>query len=96
VRYVSLTDEERREMLEVIGVEQTADLFHSIPESVRLKRELCIPSAVPEASLLEYFKSLGKKNASTESHSYFLGAGAYNHFIPTIIDSIISRKKSIK
>ena len=91
MRYVSLTPEERREMLEVIGIEQTEDLFHSIPEGVRLERDLDIPSAVPEASLLEYFKSLGEKNASTEDYGCFLGAGAYNHFIPTIIDSIISR-----
>ena len=52
MRYVSLTAEERREMLEAIGVERTSDLFHSIPEGVRLERDLDIPNAIPETSLL--------------------------------------------
>lgn len=93
MRYVSLTPGERGQMLETIGVERTEDLFESIPEGVRLKRDLDIPTAEPETSLLGYFKSLADVNVSTEGHSYFLGAGAYNHFIPTIIDSLISRSE---
>ncbi len=93
MRYVSLTPEEKKQMLEEIGIERIEDLFASIPEKLRLKNELAIPSAVPETTLLQYFKQLGERNASTEKFSYFLGAGAYHHFIPTVVDSLISRSE---
>lgn len=93
MRYVSLTKEEKKQMLGAIGVERVEELFSSIPENLRPKKELQIPDAVPETSLLHYFKLLGKKNASTEGFSYFLGAGAYHHFIPTILDSLVSRSE---
>ena len=80
-------------MLEEIGVERMEDLFKSIPEKLRPKSELAIPDAVPEPTLLRYFRDLGEKNASTEKYSYFLGAGAYHHFIPTVVDSLISRSE---
>ena len=91
MRYVSLTPQQKKQMLDVIGLERLEDLFSTIPETVRLKRPLAIEEAVSESDLLQHFKSLGKKNVSAESFSYFLGAGAYHHFIPTIIDSITSR-----
>ena len=93
MRYVSLTPEEEKQMLEEIGVERIEDLFKSIPEKLRLKNELAIPDAVPEPTLLRYFRNLGEKNASAEKYSYFLGAGAYHHFIPTVVDSLISRSE---
>ena len=93
MRYVSLTSQQRKMMLGEIGLEGVEDLFRTIPETMRLKRPLAIAEALSETDLLQYFKSLGKKNASAESFSYFLGAGAYHHFIPTIIDSIISRSE---
>lgn len=93
MRYVSLTPEERQQMLQTIGIERIEDLFRTIPEALRLKRDLDIPTAIPETTILEYFSSLGKKNASANKFTYFLGAGAYHHFIPTIVDSIISRSE---
>ncbi len=93
MRYVSLTPDERRRMLEAIGVEGIEDLFQCIPASFRLNRSLDIPDPMAESALLRYMSSLAQRNASTDRYSSFLGAGAYNHFVPTVIDSIISRSE---
>ena len=91
MRYVSITPEEKRLMLQVTGVDRVEDLFGTIPENLRLRETLDIPEAASETDILKYFRALGQKNASAENFEYFLGAGAYNHFIPTLIDSVISR-----
>ncbi len=93
MRYVSLTPEERRQMLEAIGVDRVEDLFQCIPDHLRLRQSLDVPEPMAENVLLRYLASLAQKNASTDRHSCFLGAGAYNHFVPTVIDSIISRSE---
>ena len=91
MRYVSITPEEKRLMLQVTGVDRVEDLFGTIPENLRLRETLDIPEAASETDILKYFRALGQKNASAENFEYFLGAGAYHHFIPTLIDSVISR-----
>jgi glycine dehydrogenase subunit 1 len=91
MRYISLTPQERREMLEVLGLSSENELFRGIPPDLRLARSLKVPAAMAETEVLDYFEALGESNASGQSHAYFLGAGAYNHFSPTVIDSIISR-----
>ena len=93
MRYVSITPEEKRLMLKATGVDRVEDLFATIPENLRLKTTLDIPQAASETDILKYFSSLGRKNASADKFEYFLGAGAYNHFIPTLIDSVISRSE---
>jgi glycine dehydrogenase subunit 1 len=91
MRYVSITSAERQLMLEKIGAERIEDLFSTIPEEFRLKKPLNIPEASSETDILHYFKAVGQMNASAEKYDYFLGAGAYNHFVPSVIDSVISR-----
>ena len=91
MRYISLTPEEKQRMLKATGVDRVEELFETIPESVRLMAPLNIPEAASETEILNYFTSLGEKNTSTDRWDSFLGAGVYNHFIPTIIDSVISR-----
>ena len=91
MRYISLTPEEKQRMLKATGVDRVEELFETIPESVRLMAPLNIPEAASETEILKYFTSLGEKNTSTDRWDSFLGAGVYNHFIPTIIDSVISR-----
>ena len=91
MRYISITPEEKKRMLAVIGVDRVEALFDTIPDSVRLTQPLELPEAASETEILDYFKSLAEKNHSTDRWDCFLGAGAYNHFIPTLIDSVISR-----
>jgi len=90
-RYVSLTPEEKQAMLAAIGRGSLEDLFRSIPPEVRLNKELGIPGPLSETEVLRYFKNLASENFNTDEQACFLGAGAYHHFVPVIIDSLISR-----
>ena len=92
MRYIPNSPEERTEMLEAIGLKSAEQLFDSIPQELRLQRPLNTPDALSEIELLEKFERLGKQNAAAQRIS-FLGAGAYSHYIPTIVDHIISRSE---
>src|SRR6185503_7069116 len=77
-------------MLEAIGLTSAEQLFASIPDELRLQRPLNTPAALSEIELLDKFERLGQQNAAARRAS-FLGAGAYSHYVPTIVDHIISR-----
>src|SRR6185436_9881465 len=89
MRYIPNSPGERSSMLEDIGLERIEDLFDQIPEQLKLKEPLGIGAPMSEPELLEYFRGLASQNGI--DHQSFLGAGAYSHFIPVIIDSLISR-----
>lgn len=91
--YIPATPEDIQEMLSVVGVKTTDDLFADIPEELRLGRELNLPKAKSELEVSTYLASLADKNCSTSKMPCFLGAGAYDHYIPSIIDHIISRSE---
>jgi glycine dehydrogenase subunit 1 len=92
-RYTSATDEDRREMLEAIGVASIEDLFADIPASLRLAEPLHLDSGRSEQEVFEELRALAAKNVSTQDEVSFLGAGMYDHYIPAIIDSIIQRSE---
>src|SRR5215213_5477748 len=79
-------------MLEAIALTSAEQLFESIPQDLRLQRPLNTPTALSEIELLDKFEQLGARNAAARRVS-FLGAGAYSHYIPTIVDHIISRSE---
>ncbi len=79
-------------MLHQIGLHSADDLFASIPKELRLTRSLETPDALSEIELLAGFERMAATNASAQRAS-FLGAGAYSHYIPTIVDHIISRSE---
>src|SRR6476619_5573247 len=79
-------------MLEAIGLKSAEQLFDSIPPQLRLQRPLQTPAALSEIELLDKFEQLGQQNAAARRIS-FLGAGAYSHYIPTIVDHILSRSE---
>ncbi len=89
--YLSVTDSDRDEMLEVIGVASIDDLFAQIPEAVRLDRELEVPPALTESELVRHLEELAAKNAHTGVELSFLGAGIYDHYVPAIVDTILQR-----
>ena len=92
MRYIPHTEQDVKQMLAEIGVKNIDELFDSIPESLRLNNELlALPPSLPESELTEYLKRLQKKNTTSEDESIFLGAGAYRHFSPILIDHLISR-----
>jgi glycine dehydrogenase subunit 1 len=92
VRYIPNSPEERQEMLRGLGLGSAAELFDSIPADILLREPLQTPAALSEIELLERFEALASKNAAARRPS-FLGAGAYSHYAPTIIDSLIQRSE---
>ncbi len=88
--YLSLSDQDKKEMLARTGVASVDDLFCCIPEAVRLKRPLDLPPAQSELELVRTIEAMGRKNAGTGLVA-FLGGGAYEHFIPTVVDYLSSR-----
>lgn len=92
-RYLPMTEEDKNEMLQAIGVNSVDELFNDIPESVRFKGEYNIKPAKSEPALLKELSKLAAKNADTKQYTSFLGAGVYDHYIPTIVDHVISRSE---
>ena len=76
-------------MLKAIGVRSVDDLFAPIPAEYRLTRDLDIPRQMAESEIVDWFKQRSKENG--DGYISFLGAGAYMHYRPVIIDSLISR-----
>ncbi|OFY62451.1 MAG: glycine dehydrogenase (aminomethyl-transferring) [Bacteroidetes bacterium RIFCSPLOWO2_02_FULL_36_8] len=89
--YIPNTDTDREEMLKTIGASSFEELVSNIPAKLRLKGPLDLPPALSEWEITKELKRLSSKNISSNSHLCFLGGGAYDHFIPSAIDSIVSR-----
>jgi glycine dehydrogenase subunit 1 len=89
MRYLPKSPAERRQMLADIGVASIDDLFAVIPAECRLNRDLAVPRQHAESEIVGYFRAAGKKNAT--DYASFLGAGAYRHYRPVIIDSLVQR-----
>jgi glycine dehydrogenase subunit 1 len=92
-RYTSATDADRQEMLEAIGARSIDELFDAVPEAVRLGRPLDLPPGKPEQEVYARLRDLAARNVSTEDEVSFLGAGMYDHYVPSLIDSILSRSE---
>jgi glycine dehydrogenase subunit 1 len=92
-RYTSATDADREEMLDAIGVGSIGELFADVPEGVRLGRPLDLPPGKPEPEVYARLRDLAARNVSTEDELSFLGAGMYDHYVPALIDSILSRSE---
>ncbi|EHR7110618.1 aminomethyl-transferring glycine dehydrogenase subunit GcvPA [Listeria monocytogenes] len=92
-RYLPMTEQDEKEMLDVIGVKSIDDLFQDIPEKIRFKRDYDLKPAKSEPALLRELSKLASKNANTTEYASFLGAGVYSHYIPTVVDHVISRSE---
>ncbi|MBE2920790.1 aminomethyl-transferring glycine dehydrogenase subunit GcvPA [Anoxybacillus flavithermus] len=92
-RYLPMTEEDKQQMLQTIGVQSIDELFSDIPESVRFQGEYNIKPAKSEPELMKELMALAEKNADMKTHTSFLGAGVYDHYIPTIVDHVISRSE---
>jgi len=88
--FIPHTDSERDEMLKEIGVSSLDELFAAVPEQFRFPK-LNLPPALTEMEVLAELSELASANYSTRELICFLGAGAYNHYIPAAVDAIIRR-----
>ena len=87
--YLSVTDADRRAMLDAIGVSDIEDLFGDIPSGVRFRGELDVPRALTEAELQHHMAELAAKNSVDEVS--FLGGGIYDHYVPAVVDAVLQR-----
>ncbi|MDG5470784.1 aminomethyl-transferring glycine dehydrogenase subunit GcvPA [Jeotgalibacillus sp. ET6] len=92
-RYLPMTDQDQKEMLQAVGVENINDLFSDIPEKVRFQGDLKIKPAKSETALTRELLNMAAKNADTKQYISFLGAGVYDHYSPAIVDHVISRSE---
>ncbi len=90
MNYISLSDKDKKEMLDKIGISTVDELFNSVPENIKLKRLLDVPAALSEPELVDKLKEISGKNKNAGLLS-FLGAGAYQHYIPVVVDYLSSR-----
>jgi glycine dehydrogenase subunit 1 len=91
--YIPHTPDDRRKMLAALGVNSFDELLKHVPEGVRLKRALAVPAARPEWEVRRQLAQLAARNAHTDDLVSFLGAGAYDHFIPSAVAHITRRSE---
>ena len=89
MRYLPKSPAEREQMLADIGAASIDELFEVIPAEYRFSRDLDVPRQQAESEIISYFRAAGAKNAT--DYASFLGAGAYRHYRPVIIDSLVQR-----
>jgi glycine dehydrogenase subunit 1 len=93
MRFAPQTDDDVREMLRAIGVASLDDLFHQIPETVRLDRPLDLPDGVSEMEIVADLRRLAARNRNADELVCFAGAGAYDHYVPAVVWSIAGRSE---
>src|ERR1700674_2877246 len=89
MRYLPKSPAERQQMLSAIGVSSIDELFAPIPAQFRLTRDLCIPRQMAESEIVDWFRARADENGS--GYDILLGAGAYHHYRPVVIDALVSR-----
>jgi glycine dehydrogenase subunit 1 len=89
MRYLPKSPADRQVMLKAIGARSVDDLFAPIPAEYRLERDLKVPRQMAESEIVDWFRERSRENG--DGYATFLGAGAYYHYRPVIIDSLISR-----
>src|SRR5438067_1137454 len=78
-------------MLATIGVASEEELFADIPEQVRFRRPLDVPPALSEQELVGHLSALAARNVDVGAELSFLGAGIYDHYVPAVVDAVLSR-----
>ncbi|ONF96278.1 aminomethyl-transferring glycine dehydrogenase subunit GcvPA [Sphingomonas jeddahensis] len=92
MRYLPLTDHDRREMLAVIGAGSIDDLFVDVPEAARLSGPIAdLPGHASELAVERHMTRLARQNLSAGEAPFFLGCGAYRHHVPASVDHLIQR-----
>ena len=91
--YLPHTEGDRSVMLDRLGMRDAGDLFAYIPPDIRLDRPLRLPPELGEWELLQDLRALANRNLTVDDAVSLLGAGAYNHFIPSAVEAIVGRSE---
>lgn len=89
MRYLPNSASERRAMLKAAGFSSVAELFHQVPEELRIQDALNLPGPLSESEIIDFFREAARQ--SSRDYASFLGAGAYRHYRPVVIDALLSR-----
>jgi len=92
MRYIPNSPEERGEMLKIVGLDAADELFRSIPKDAQLNRALDVTEPLAESEVIGGMEKLAQMNTAAYKPS-FLGAGAYSHYSPTVVDHLIQRSE---
>src|SRR5690625_4725399 len=93
LRYLPMTEDDKQAMLDEIGIASTEELFSDIPKEIRFNGEYNLKTPPSEYELKKELSTLANKNANLNEYTSFLGAGVYQHFIPSVVDHVISRSE---
>jgi glycine dehydrogenase subunit 1 len=93
MRFAPHTDDDVRAMLDAIGLDSLDGLFDHIPASVRLDRPLDIPDGVSEMEILADLRGLASRNRHADDLVCFAGAGAYDHYVPSVVWAMAGRSE---
>lgn len=93
MRFIPNAENDWPEMLETIGFKTLEELSTLLPESLRLQKPLSLPPPLSEMELEQHLLSLSEKINKGRKNISFLGAGAYDHFIPAVVDHVIRRSE---
>jgi len=93
MRYLPLNQNDRAQMLDVIGVDNIDALFEDVPKAARLDKLVDLPTHQSEAAVERHMTRLSNKSVSASSVPFFCGAGAYKHHIPATVDHLIQRSE---
>src|SRR3972149_992040 len=88
---IPATDAEREGMVPVIGVPAIEALFADIPDTVQLHRRLDLPPALSDPEVMTHLAALAARNTHADSAPTFLGAGAYDHYVPSVVWHLAGR-----
>lgn len=91
-RFIPNTDGDRAAMLKTIGVSSVQELFRDVPASAQLTN-INLPPALSELDMMNELNAMAGRNADLNEYACFLGAGAYNHFVPATVPHLIYRSE---
>ncbi len=93
MNYIPVTELEKEEMLKEIGISSIDELFKDIPKELRFKGELKLPKGLSEYETRKALIKMSAKNTDMNQLTNYMGAGAYNHYVPTLVDHLLSRSE---
>lgn len=91
MRFVPVSAHDREQMLATVGIEHVDELFNVVPEAVRFQGTLDIPGDMSEIELSAHLEELAARNEHAGSLVSFLGAGSYDHYLPAVVDAMVSK-----
>jgi glycine dehydrogenase subunit 1 len=91
MNFIPNTEQDRKDMMELLGISSIDELFADIDDTMKIKEPLDLPAPLSELEIVNHIGAMGGANSHVSDYSSFLGAGAYNHFIPSAVDYLVSR-----